>query len=243
MSNMKRLFLTLAAVVIFVAIISLINRPGKNLASSDLDYDAIENTLRSYLEIDAEARYTLDDTRLSEVLANDPRGSYNGVEGANKYLVQAVRWYTGNPDISEDNIGMLDFWHAYYAYRRALKQIYDTTIGRELLPTPSPIPYEDDFPLELRVTPNPTQVALPEFDSLPEVKELMEATGFQAASLPPPEPVVILPQQFTIESISVDNVVAHIIGDYPYAKVDLTFVNLSGQWYLVGEKIIQWHGR
>jgi hypothetical protein len=246
MCNIKRLYLLLAALLVLITIIIIMNRPGKSLASDNPDYIAIENTLRSYLEIDAKARYSLDDSRLSEVLANDPRGSYSGAEGENAYLVKAVRWYTGNPNIKDDNIGMLDFWHAYYAYNREVKQIYDNVQAMGRLPTPTSSPTEDPFDIDVLLASESTPSSiLPDKtspESLPEIQELMKETGFQSASLPQPQPDVIMPEQFIIQSITIDNDLANVIGDYSYAEVDLTFVKLSGQWYLVGSKIIQWHG-
>jgi hypothetical protein len=246
MSNNKRLFILFAALIIIVAIVIILKRPGKSLAEDNPDYVAIENTLQSYFEIDAKARYTLDDSRLSDVLANDPRGSYSGAEGENGYLVKAVRWYTGNPDIQEDNIGMLNFWHAYYAYNREVKQIYDNAQAMGKLPMPTSSPTEDPFDIDVLLSTenahSPIFSGETSPESLPEIQELMKETGFQSASMPLPQPDVIVPEKFIIQSITVDNDVAHVIGDYPYAKVGLTFVKLSGQWYLVGSKIIQWHG-
>jgi len=246
MSNIKRLFLLLAALLVIGAMIIIINRPGKSLASDDSDYIAIENTLRLYLEIDAEARYTLDDSRLSEVLANDPRGSYMAEDGADKYFLMAVQWYTGNSNIKEGEIGMLDFWHAYYAYNRTVKQIYDNLVAMDMLPTPTPKPTED--PNDVYVlrttesTPSSIYAGKTSPESIPEIQELMRETGFQYASLPPPRPETIVPVSFVIQSITVDNDLAHVVGDYTYAKVDLTFAKIDGQWYLIGQSIIQWHG-
>jgi hypothetical protein len=155
MSNYKRLVFIFSTILIIVPIAILLNQPGKSLAEDNPDYIAIKNTLQLYLEIDAKARYTLDDSRLSEVLNNDPRGSYSGGLGENRYLVKAVRWYTGNPDIQEDYIGMLDFWHAFYEFNRQATLIYEKAQAMGSLPTPTPVPTEDPADLDaLRATEN-----------------------------------------------------------------------------------------
>lgn len=240
MSNIKKLSFLLATFLVIVAIIIIINRPKKSLASSDLDYVAIENTLRLYLKFKAEARYTLDDGRMPEVLANDPRGS-----PADESDAKLVRFITNNPDLSADDIGLLDVEQALWAYRRLIKQKYDDASARGLLvpPTPEVIdPFDVSYgPLEMRSTPDPIIVGQSELEALPEIMDLEKASG-RGATLPRPQPDVIMPEQFVIQSITVDNDLAHVIGDYSYAEVDLTFVKLSGQWYLVGSKIIQWHG-
>jgi hypothetical protein len=211
------IWLVLVAVTLFFVL-----KSGISLTPDNPEYIAIENTLRKYLEINAEARYTLDDSRLSEVLANDSRGSYSTHDG-NSALAKAVRWYTGNPLVMENHIGMLDFWHAYYAYNRQVKQLYNAAVAKE--------------------GQSSSQVAAPiSPESLPEVRQLMEETGFQGASLPPARPQVIVPENFVIESVKVFLGEAYVVGDYPYARVGLTFVKRSGQWYLVGSKILQWHG-
>ena len=197
-----------------------------------------------YLEIDAEVQYTLDDSRLSEVLANGPRGSYMSTEGATKHFVKLVQWYTGNPNIKEDEIRMLDFWNARYAYIRAVKQIYDNAVAKGMLPTPTPAPMEDPFDIDaMRVAENaPSMAPQTSPESLPEIQALMKETGAQYATLPPPRPEKIVPEQFVITSITIDEDLAHMVGDYQWATVDLTFAKIDGRWYLIGSIIIQWHG-
>jgi hypothetical protein len=239
MNKTMRRFLLLAALSIIGASIITINNLGKRLTPGDPDYVAIENTLRLYLEIDAEARYTLDDSRLSEVLANDFRGGIVGDEEENRFYLKAVQWYKENPYITRFGFGLLDFWHAFYAYNRAVDQIYDASIARGLMPIPPPDTYEDDsVPLEFRVTPDPFQVDLSWLYGLPEVRELMEATGFQSVSIQRPLPETIVPQAFEIQSITVYNDFAHMVVDM-YAKVDLTFAKIHGRWYIIGSRTIQ----
>lgn len=244
MSNIKKLYFLLAAFILIGGVIIMFNRPGKTLASDDSDYIAIEKTLHLYLEIDAEIQYSLDDSRLREVLANDPRGSYTGTEGANKHLVKLVQWYTGNPNIKEDEIRMLDFWNARYAYNRAVKQIYDNAVAMGALPTPTPAPTEDPFDIDAMGVAENAHSRTPQTspESLPEIQALMEETGIQYATLPPPRPEKIVPEQFSITSITIDEDLAHMVGDYQWATVDLTFAKINGCWYLIGSKIIQWHG-
>ena len=212
MSKIMRHFLLLAALLIIGAVIITINNLGKRLTPGDPDYVAIENTLRLYLEIDAEARYTLDDSRLSEVLANDFRGGIVGDEELGGHYLKAVQWYKDNPFITRFGFGLLDFWHAFYAYNRAVDQIYDASISRGLMPTP--------------------------LSGLPEVRELMEATGFQTVSIQRPLPETIVPQAFEIQSITLYNDLAHVVVDM-YAKVDLTFAKIHGRWYIIGSRTIQ----
>ena len=60
--------------------------------------------------------------------------------------------------------------------------------------------------------------------------------------LPPPRPEEIVPESFVIYSITKYNDVAHVIGDFPYAKVDLIFARIQGNWYLIGKRTLQDHG-
>jgi hypothetical protein len=208
--------------LLVVVTIGYIVFSARSLESNDPRYIAIENTLQEYLNIDAEARYTLDDSRLSEVLANDLLGSYDPGAGRS-HLAQAVRWNTGNPNVSDNHIGMLDFWQAYYAYQRQVKQIYDDAVAQGKID-----PYSNDGTVSL--------------ESLPEIRQLMEQTGFQTAQLPPAQPANSVPISFAIRTIKVFWDEAYVVGDYPYARVGMTFVKHAGQWYLVGMSTLQQYG-
>lgn len=235
----------MAVVLIIVAIIIIINRPGKNLASSDPDYVAIENTLRSYLGIEAEANFTLDDSRLVEVLANDPRGGLFGDDRMNERLLKSVQWFKKNPDLIVDQIGLLDVRQAFYAFRRQAKQMYDDAIAQGKLTAPdmdqiiaSVDPHEYVGTPEVDLTANATWL----LETLPEYKAMLQAAGYDGVSLPGPRPEKIIPPSFTIESISIDNDLAHAYGIYMGEKADFIFIEQDGNWFLIGEYMNWWRG-
>jgi hypothetical protein len=256
MRNIKKVFvLSVVLLSIGAAIIAVSYHPERALALApgDSDYIAIENTLRTYLEIKAEAEYTLDDSRLPEVIANDRRGGLVGGEDINKYYLQSVQWYKGNADLKGDQIGYLDVWQAVFAFRRECKRMYDEAMAQGRITV---LTREEIFALEynpenappglskeeILAQIDPTAYATNEWISSPEAEALLAQTGFNYISLPPPQSEQIVPDFYRIDSITVEKDVAHVIGDFSYAKVELTFVKIDDRWYLVGERELQAHG-
>jgi hypothetical protein len=189
------------------------------LATDDPIYLAIADTLRRYQALEAEAVYTLDDSRLSEVLANDRRGGLAGGADLNAYYLRAVRWHTGQPDLRGDEFGLLDFRRAYYAYLREVRRIYSEALATG----------------EISAETAPFQ--------LPAVEALMRATGMQVASLPPPKPEVIEPaDDYLIYSIAVKSDLAYMRVEFPCAQSELIFAELEGHWYYIGGRRLKYLG-
>ncbi len=245
MNTIKNFALTCFLLLVIVAVmVPLLGglRPVQALSSGDADYVAIEKTLRTYAEIEAEAIFTLDDSRLSEVLANDPRGG-----PANDIETQAVRYMQGKPDLKAEAIGLLDIRQALYAYDRKVKQLYDAGIASGSIITPTPEvrdPSINPIPEQLKGNPeyDPSlQTPTVNLYTVPEIKALSEATGYQAVGLPPARPAKIEVEQFTIQAVTVEQDLAHVIADYPYALLELTLVKKEGRWYLVGRRELRPH--
>lgn len=204
---------------------------------NDPDSVAIQNNLSRYLELKAEIHYTLDDSRLSEVMANDSRGGLTGGEIENRFYLKAVQWHRGDPNIKSDEFGLLDFWQARYAFAREVKRIYDNSaITRGLVPTPTSNP---DVSIPRR-TPDPYYFAIGQLRDLPEIKALEKASGL-GVTLPRPLPDKVVPDKFIFQSISIDKDIAHVIGDFSYAKDELIFAKIQGRWYLINIIELQSH--
>jgi hypothetical protein len=241
MRNIKKLFFILAAVLVIGALIIVMRPHEKVLASNEADYIAIENTLNQYLEIEAEANFSLDDSRLVEVLANDSRGGLFGDERMNERFLKSVQWLKNNPDLQVDQIGLLDVRQAFYAFRRQAKQMYDDAIadGRLTAPNRDQIiasvdPHEYDVnTLEVDLTYSASML----LHSLPEYKAMLQAAGYDSISLPYPRPEKIIPPTFTIESIRIDNDLAHVYGTYIGSEADFIFMKRDGNWFLIGEHV------
>jgi hypothetical protein len=251
MSHTKKLPYLLAAGLVVGAIFISACSQKPTPTSAVPDDIAIEKTLRTYLEIEAEALYTLDDSRLVDVLANDPRGGLVGGEELNKRYLQAVQWYKGNPNLKGDEIGCLEARQAFYAFRRQAKQIYDDAVAQGRLTAPDQEDLEKrlaSYKKEISISedqPTPeiylADIATGQLETLPEYKALLAATGYDGFQLPHPLPDQIVPQAFVIESITVDRDLAHVVGDFSHAKVELTFAKIDGRWYLIGQRTIQNH--
>ncbi len=217
-----------------------LSQPARALSQDDPDFTAIQTTLRTYAEIDNEARYTLDDSRLSEVLANDPRGGL-----VNPELVKSVQYMSGNPDLKIEDIGFLDVNQVGWAFERKVKQVYDDAIasGKVVVPTPPPYdPSENPVSIDIRGTDaDPrAQIPLPNPLIVPEIRAMMVASGL-GAELPLPETVKRTPTDFKIISISVEGDLAHAKVNWEYGICDDVLVKKDGSWYLIGHHIIEWH--
>jgi hypothetical protein len=163
----------LVLLLIAGALARVLVQPTRALAPGDPDRDAMEKTISKYLDIKAEAQFSLDDSELDTVLANDPRGGKLEDE-----KIQAVRFMKNDPDLLEDHIGLLDYYQARYSYYRSAKKIYDDAVSSGRIVVPTPVPYDpSDNPVPLerqgtefdRRTPQPDYVRLPP-ESLPEVR-------------------------------------------------------------------------
>lgn len=244
MSKTIKYILCLAGVLIFAAIVILTRPRQRTLTSTNPEYVAIENTLRTYLEIDAEAQYTIDDSRLVEVLANDRRGGLVGGDELNARYLKSVRWFKGNPRLRGDQIGYLDVKQALYAFRRQAKQIYDEAVAQGRLTAPSVEqimasydPGDLGRPTEIDLT----YVASMDLNSLPEFKAMLNEAGYDGVMLPHPRPEQIVPESFVIQSIKTQGDLAYVRGDFSYATVDLIFAKMHGSWFLIGERVIRRH--
>ncbi len=80
-------------------------------ASNNPDIFGIYETLSAYATLRREINYTFDDTQLSELLANDPKG---GV--MNEGYLGVVRYMQGKPDLKLEEIGFLDYSKARWAF-------------------------------------------------------------------------------------------------------------------------------
>jgi hypothetical protein len=240
MRNTSKFFFILVLGLVIGILIIFTRTHVKVLALNDPDYVAIENTLNSYLEIEAEAKYSLDDSYLVEVLANDPRGGLFGDDHINERLLKSVQWFRDNPDLKVDQIGLLDVRQAYYAFRRQAKQMYDDAIAQGKLTAP-------DMDQLIASLDRHEYIGTPEIDltntatllleTLPEYKAMLQAAGYDGVSLPYPRPEKLIPASFIIESISVDNDLAHVYGIYNGQEADFIFMKTDGNWFLIGEHI------
>ncbi|RPI23855.1 MAG: hypothetical protein EHM70_22000 [Chloroflexota bacterium] len=182
-------FLGISVVILLGFILSI-----HALTPNDTDWMAIETTLRTYAEIKEEALYSLDDSRLVQVLANDPRGGL-----VDPMFLKPVQWMTGNTDLKLKEVGFLHVEQARYAFDREVKELY------------------------------------------PEIRELQEETGW-LGRLPAPRPEKVTPMSFKILSILVKGDLAYAKVDWGYGLCDDILVNKDGGWYLIGHKVIEWHG-
>ena len=236
----KQILIVATLLGIFIFGIILVVQPVQALSSDAPDWIAIESTLQTFVEIKEFALFNLDDTGLVDVLANDPRGGL--VEPEFLKLVQTM---ARKPDLKLADIGFLDATQARYAYDRKVKELYDHAIasGEVIIPTPPPYDPSDnpisidiqgtDKDLSLKVRPDPRIV--------PEVRELEQETGL-AAGLPISANEISLPMGFKIMSIQVKDDLAYAKVDWDYGLCEDIFIKKDGRWYLIGHKIIEWHG-
>ncbi len=248
MFALKKLIACLGIGLLVAGLAVATRRPTETLAANDPDYRAIEEALRLKEAIDTEIQYTLDDSRLSEVYANDARGGAASDDDA-----QLVRYMLGKPELAAGQIGKLDTLRALYAYQRKVKELYEAAIasgvaasGAAAAPTPeAQDPFINPLPEQLQGNPAYALRAGPASvppDSIPAIQALMQAAGRQAATLPPPRPETMQPVPFTVKSITVDNDLAHVVVEYLPATAEDLFVKIDGRWYMIGGKIVQWHG-
>src|SRR5262249_13341140 len=163
-------------------------------APTDPTYRAIAGALRLQNEIEAQAIVTLDDSRLTEVLADDPRGGLYG-DDSNAFYLQTVRWYTGNPQLQGWQVGALSARQAYYGYLRAVRDLYNEALASGAIKGQT------------------------QFAQLPAAQALMQASGFGASTLPSQLPTHVAPvPDYPIESISVAGDLAYMRVTFPCAK-------------------------
>jgi hypothetical protein len=77
---------------------------------------------------------------------------------------------------------------------------------------------------------------------LAHVRALAQGVGLPLYYPPTNRDQGFHPIHFTILSVTIEGDLAHAQVDYDYGLVENTFVKKDGNWYLVGEKIIKWHG-
>jgi len=235
---MRRFAIILGLLVVFflTGILTLnIVRPALALSPDDPDFAAIQKTLRTYADIKLEAYFTFDDSRLIEVLANDPRGGL-----VDEHLLKAVQWMKDDPNLKLEDIGYLDANRSIYYFERTVNQIYEDAVSQGKIATPTPISLTPvPTPIEIRKSgPNPDDPR-----SLPEIQELIEATGGSigvrtARSIPEGKS----PIGFTLLSVSVNGDLAKAKVDWDWGLADVVLVKKEGHWYIIGESITQWHG-
>jgi hypothetical protein len=228
--NRFKTVLGLSVVMIISGILIIkIVQPAHALSQDDPDFIAIQTTLRAYADINDEAEYTLDDNRLSEVLANDPRGGLVDPE-----LVKSVQYMSGNPDLKREDIGFLDVNQARWAFERKVKQVYDEAIasGKVVAPTPPPYdPAENPVSIDIVGTDaDPrTHIPKPNPEIVPEVREIEQATGL-GATLPVSPSEKIIPTEFQLLSVSVEGDLAHAKVDWYYGLCEDILVKKDGSW-------------
>lgn len=239
MNKFKTILGLMAALLIAIFLIIKI-LPVRALPANDPDFIAIQTTLSTYAEIQNQAHYTLDDSRLSEVLANDLRGGLVD----RKYL-KAVRYMSGKPYLTTLQVGFLDVNQARWAFERKVKQLYDEAIasGRVTIPTPPTYnPSVNPISTDIKGTDrDPRTHFRPDPRIVPEIRELEQATGL-GASLPLPFSEKSAPIGFRILSISVVSNLAYARVDWDYGLCEDVLIKKDGSWYLIGHKIIRWHG-
>jgi hypothetical protein len=238
MNRLKTMF-GLAAVLVIAAFLVIKILPVRVLPANDLDFIGIQTTLRTYADIQAQAYYTLDDSRLSEVLANDLRGGL--VDG--KYL-KAVRTMSGRPYLTTLQVGFLDVNQARWAFDRKVKQLYDEAVasGKVIVQTPGSFdPSANPVSIDIKGTDrDPRTHFRPDPRIVPEIRELEQATGL-GASLPLPSSEKSVPMGFRILSVSVMGNLAYARVDWDYGLCEDVLIKKAGNWYLIGHKIIRWH--
>jgi hypothetical protein len=237
--NRFKTILWLTAALVIVVILTIKILPMRVLPANDPDFVAIQTTLRTYADIQAQAHYTLDDSRLSEVLANDLRGGL--VDG--KYL-KAVRYMSGKLYLTTLQIGFLDVNQARWAFDRKVKQLYDEAVanGKVIVQTPGPYdPSANPVSIDIQGTDRDARTHFqPDPSIFPEIRELEQATRL-GATLPVPTSEKIIPMGFRMLSISVVGNLAYARVDWDYGLCKDTLVKKDGSWYLIGHKIIRWH--
>ncbi|MEJ2710831.1 MAG: hypothetical protein P8074_24690 [Anaerolineales bacterium] len=238
--NRLKTILGLTAVLLIAVFLIIKILPVRVLPATDPDFVAIETTLRTYADIQAQAHYTLDDSRLSEVLSNDLRGGL-----VDRRYLKSVRYMSGKPYLTTLQVGFLDVNQARWAFERKVKQLYDEAVasGRVTIPTPLPYdPSENPISIDIRGTDrDPRTHFRPDPRIVPEIRELEQATGL-GATLPIPTSEKIIPMGFRILSISVVGNLAYARVDWDYGLCKDTLVKKDSSWYLIGHKIIRWHG-
>jgi hypothetical protein len=247
--NRLKILLVLSAFVIAELLIIKYAQTAQVIPTTAPDFRAIQTTLRTYADIIDEASHTLDDSRLSEVLANDLRGGL-----VDPQYVKSVQYMTGKPDRKRIDIGFLDVNQARYAFDRRVRQLYDNAIARgelKIIPIPTdnailPTPYDPldkNITADMRATDQArrTYVWPPNPESVPEIRALEKATGL-VAFISVPSTGEKIPTGFKILYISVFGDLAQAEVDWDYGLCNDSLIKKDGSWYLVGHKIIQWHG-
>ncbi|HMN59836.1 MAG TPA: hypothetical protein PJ988_05700 [Anaerolinea sp.] len=235
---MRKIMTILSILVVFIltGILAFnIVHPAQALSPNDPDYIAIQKTLRTYADIKLDAYFSFDDSRLIEVLANDPRGGL-----VDEHLLKAVQWMKNDPDLKLEDIGFLDANRSIYYFERTFNQIYEDAVSQGKIATPTPVPLTPvPTPIEIRKSgPSPDDPR-----SLPEIQELIEATGgFIGVRTARSIPEGKSPIGFTLLSVSVNGDLAKAKVDWEWGLADVVLVKKEGHWYIIGENITQWHG-
>jgi hypothetical protein len=243
MSRFKTTLGLLAFLVISGIAIIKIFKPVIPLTPFNPDFIAIQTTLQTFADLDNLASYTFDDSRLSQVLANDPRGGLVDPE-----LLKSVQYMSGNPDLKIEDIGFLDVNQAHWAFERKVKQVYDDAIAKGNVKDPTPTP------LASSAIPNSNYRSNRDADQsgnylfhtpdgrvIPEIQAMEKASGLQAM-LPVPLPEKRTPTGFKIIFVSVEGDLAYAKVDWNYGLCDDILVKKNGGWYLIGHHIIKYHG-
>lgn len=235
------------AVILFalfsaVFVLLVVNiQPAQSLSPDNSNYVAIEDTIKRFESFRAEAQYSGDGSQMGTVLANDSRG---GILNENEQKL--VRYIKKDPALGPGQIGLLDYYQSLYIYYQLVKNIYDDAINTGKVTVPTPFPYDpsvNPVPLEYQGTEFDRRMQVPKVEllSIPELAELAQVTGI-LPYIPPKRPKELYVIGFKILSVTIEGDLARAQVDYTYGLVEDMLVNKDGKWYLVGQKVIKWHG-
>lgn len=257
MKRTKEILGLLALLLVIGVLLMAIFHPAKSLSLDDPDAIAIEKTMRTFEEIKARSNFTADGIGLDQVLANDPRG---GKSFEMDY--QLVRYMKRDPNLKEDQMGLLDYFQSLYACRRLAGTLFNEAVqsGRFIIPTPvlnapannsvpadfnvptriaTPTPYDQTFSTDpyADTWSSPDKVSGPH--SLPEIRALEKKGGTRCSALPRALPAKLRVLTFTIQSITVESDLAHVVAKYQDGLYKEILVKKGGNWYLIGEKLLK----
>jgi hypothetical protein len=226
--------LLLVLVLVFV----LVSRFAQ-VESSSPAYIAIEETLNRYLEIDAEARYILDDGSYQEVVVNDLRGGWAGSHASQHWRYLEALYAQEQGAGLRSAPGLLNYKRAYCAFHRLARDILQEVIasGAYVVRTPTPATPTPTL-LETMLIPqqNPELVYEPSwYPALQEVATRL-GMGVNHWSL---VRVKIEPEPFEIKRVIRMFGTAKVRVDFPCVEYEYTFIKRNERWYVVGEKEIR----
>ncbi len=225
-------------------------RPTIDYDPNNPDIIAIKNTLQSFADLKNNFYFTMDDSKVDQILANDPRGGL-----VNEGYLKLVRYMKGDPNLKIENIGYLDVYECLYAYEIKAKKIFDAAVARGEITIPTPMVDDSSAnPATLTAqalwTSTPTvyewlYTPPPNSEMLPEIRAMEQAAGFRIyfpLSMEDKKNLLNYVLKFSLMSVSIQGDLAHIKTDWNYALVDDILVKKAGHWYLVGEKTLLDHG-